>query len=61
MNWGIVMYGGVIIFSTIYYVFWGRHTYRPPTEETKRAIAAFDLTITNPEAKGGAVASVKAL
>jgi amino acid transporter len=38
MNWGIVMYGGVIILCTLYYVFQGRKTYSPPTEETKHLV-----------------------
>jgi amino acid transporter len=38
MNWGIVMYGGVIITSTGYYIFQGRKTYSPPTEETKHLV-----------------------
>jgi len=33
MNWGILMYGAVIIFATVYYIIWGRHTYTPPTDE----------------------------
>jgi hypothetical protein len=32
------MYGGVIIFSTIYYIFWGRHTFTPPNEQVKSVI-----------------------
>jgi amino acid transporter len=38
MNWGIVMYSGVIIISTLYYVFQGRFTFSPPTEQTKHII-----------------------
>jgi amino acid transporter len=30
MNWGISMYGGITILSTIYYIVWGRHVYTPP-------------------------------
>jgi amino acid transporter len=37
MNWSIVMYGGVTIFSTTYYVFVGRHHYTPPVNFVKRA------------------------
>ena len=32
MNWGIAMYGGVIILSTIYYIISGRKTYSLPEE-----------------------------
>jgi amino acid transporter len=32
MNWAIVMVGGPIILSTIYYIVWGRKTYTPPVE-----------------------------
>ena len=35
MNWGVVMYGGVIILSTIYYIIRGRHKFTPPNEEVK--------------------------
>ncbi|OCK76744.1 putative GABA permease [Lepidopterella palustris CBS 459.81] len=30
MNWAIVMYGGMIIFSTGYYFLYGKHVYTPP-------------------------------
>ena len=33
MNWGIVMYSGVIIFSTVYYLVSATHFYEPPTRE----------------------------
>lgn len=33
MNWGIVMYAGIIIFATIYYVLYGRKAFTPPTEQ----------------------------
>jgi len=36
MNWSIVMYSGVTLFSTAYYVFWGRHQYTPPVTFVKR-------------------------
>jgi amino acid transporter len=42
MNWGSVMYGGVIIFSTIYYFVRGKHTYSPPKERVKEAVEALD-------------------
>jgi len=32
MNWAIAMVGGITLFATIYYIFWGRRTYSPPTE-----------------------------
>jgi hypothetical protein len=32
MNWGIVMYGGVVILSGFYYIIWARKTYTPPGE-----------------------------
>lgn len=35
MNWGIVMYGGVVIFSTLYYIFRGRFHYQPPKEQVR--------------------------
>jgi uncharacterized membrane protein len=30
MNWGIAMYGGIIVLSTIYYIVWARHVYTAP-------------------------------
>lgn len=30
MNWGIVIYGGVVVLSTVYYVVRGRGLYVPP-------------------------------
>lgn len=36
MNWGVVMYGGIIIFATLYYVVWGRFNYVPPVALVKR-------------------------
>ena len=38
MNWGVVMYGGVIILSTIYYIIRGRHKFTPPNEQVKNII-----------------------
>ena len=32
MNWGVLMYGAVIILSTVYYIFVGKHHYSPPQE-----------------------------
>jgi hypothetical protein len=43
MNWGSLMYGFIIIFSTVYYVFWGRFTYKPPSEEVKKVVVARDI------------------
>jgi len=42
MNWGILMYGAIVIFATIYYVIWGRHTYSPPNEQVMQAVIAPD-------------------
>jgi amino acid transporter len=42
MNWGIVMYGGVIILSTIYYIIWGRHTFMSPRENVAEIAEAMD-------------------
>jgi amino acid transporter len=36
MNWGIVMYTGVISLATIYYIVWGRKQYTPPAALVKR-------------------------
>ena len=36
MNWSVVMYGGMIIFSTAYYWLGGRHNYIPPVVLVKR-------------------------
>jgi amino acid transporter len=33
MNWGVLMYGAIIIIATIYYILYGRKTFTPPTEE----------------------------
>jgi hypothetical protein len=32
MNWGCLIYGSVIIFSTIYYIAWGRKNFIVPEE-----------------------------
>jgi amino acid transporter len=37
MNWGIVMYGGVIIVATVYYWAGGRHSFTPPVALVKRS------------------------
>jgi amino acid transporter len=42
MNWGVVMYAGVIILSTLYYIFRARYNYSPPKEHIKEAIEALD-------------------
>jgi amino acid transporter len=42
MNWGVVMYAGVIITSTVYYIFKARFNYSPPEEHIKEAIEALD-------------------
>lgn len=36
MNWAVVMYGGVVIWSLVYYAIWGKHTYIGPVEVVKR-------------------------
>ena len=36
MNWAIVVYGGVIIFSVIYYIFRGRFNYDGPVKYVKK-------------------------
>ncbi|KAK4964239.1 hypothetical protein LTR28_003917 [Elasticomyces elasticus] len=38
MNWGIVMYAGVIGFATVYYFAWGRRQYVPPVALVKREV-----------------------
>ncbi|KAI2815769.1 hypothetical protein CBS63078_10260 [Aspergillus niger] len=38
MNWSSLMYGGMLIFSIIYYVLYGRKTYVPPVALVKREI-----------------------
>jgi len=38
MNWSIVMFAGVIIFSTVYYALVGRHYYTPPVNFVKRTL-----------------------
>ncbi len=30
MNWAVVMYGGMVIWSLVYYVIWARHIYVVP-------------------------------
>jgi hypothetical protein len=32
MNWSCVMVGGIFVWSTVYYIVWGRYTYTPPNE-----------------------------
>ena len=36
MNWGILMFGGIIIFATIYYLIFGQSQYVPPVVLVKR-------------------------
>jgi hypothetical protein len=31
MNWGTVIYGGVVLFAAIYYIIWARKSFIPPT------------------------------
>ncbi|GAT24587.1 GABA permease [Aspergillus luchuensis] len=38
MNWSSLMYGGMLIFSIIYYALYGRKTYVPPVALVKREI-----------------------
>ncbi|MCJ1322631.1 hypothetical protein MMC15_007980 [Xylographa vitiligo] len=38
MNWNVVMYGGVVIFATVYYVLIGRHYYNGPVALLKREL-----------------------
>jgi amino acid transporter len=42
MNWGSLMYGVVVIFATVYYLIWGRHSYSPPSEQVKQMIVTPD-------------------
>ena len=36
MNWAVVMYGGVVIWSLVYYMIWGKHSYVGPVMVVKR-------------------------
>ncbi|WEW60245.1 hypothetical protein PRK78_005730 [Emydomyces testavorans] len=36
MNWAVVMYGGIITFATVYYIFFGRFNYVPPVALVRR-------------------------
>lgn len=36
MNWAVVMYGGIVIWSLVYYSIWGRHSYIGPVIMVKR-------------------------
>lgn len=36
MNWSIVIYAATIVFSLIYYLFYGRYTYAGPVEYTRK-------------------------
>lgn len=36
MNWAVVMYCGLIIWSLVYYFIWGRHVYVGPVTVVKR-------------------------
>lgn len=38
MNWAVVMYGGVVIWSLVYYMIWGKHSYVGPVMVVKRDI-----------------------
>jgi choline transport protein len=35
MNWSVLMFGGIMIFSLVYYYVWGRYTYSGPVELVK--------------------------
>ena len=37
MNWNCAMFGGIILFSTSYYIVVGKHVYRPPVDIQNRA------------------------
>ena len=37
MNWGCVMFGGIVVLATAYYVVQGRHTYTPPVLLVKKS------------------------
>ena len=36
MNWGVLIFCSVMIFSTIYYLVYGKKTYTPPSEKVRR-------------------------
>ena len=36
MNWGCVMFGGIVLLATLYYVVQGRHQYTPPVMLVKK-------------------------
>ena len=36
MNWGVLMFGSIIIFETTYYLIYGRRQYVPPVALVKR-------------------------
>jgi amino acid transporter len=38
MNWGSLMFGSMLIFSTVYYLIYGKHSYTPPVCRVKRDI-----------------------
>jgi amino acid transporter len=38
MNWSIVMYGGIVIFATVYYFLGGRDKFVPPVALVKREV-----------------------
>lgn len=38
MNWGIVLFSGIIIFATVYYFLYARHVYVPPVALVKREL-----------------------
>ncbi|KAL8726786.1 MAG: hypothetical protein Q9181_005925, partial [Wetmoreana brouardii] len=36
MNWAVAIYGGVMVWSLLYYAIWGRHSYTGPVTIVKR-------------------------
>jgi hypothetical protein len=52
MNWGIVMYGGVITIATTYYIIGGRKTFAPP-KDTLEDVLAKDEYNVNVETEPG--------
>ena len=38
MNWGILLFGAMVLVSTLYYVAWGEKAYISPRERLRRDI-----------------------
>jgi hypothetical protein len=56
MNWACVMVGGLVLLATIYYIIWGRKSYRPPVETIDDYIKGYQTTTSSEKEGSGGLA-----